>query len=837
MPAARPSPLAGYLAAVLSVLAAALLRAGLDPYLGDAVPFAFFFIAVTGVAFYVDLWPALAATGLSLIVGRLLFVSPRYALAIRESDAIVGAFFVLACALVIGLATRVNRSRARMEEAAAEAKSQAAAVQRERTRLRQMISSIPGVVWEAWGEPDSAKQRIDYVSDYVEQMLGYTPAEWTATPNFWLQIVAPDDREAAARVAAESFAAATTGENEFRWMRKDGDPIWVLARSTVIKDDGGRPVGMRGVTFDITDRKQAERQLELLAEFSTIGLARPSFADIASHIARRVAEVIGDGCFIRLLDEGQLKTIACDHRDATAMPFMRALAGQTDLASVSRFYADALAAPRTVVVDDVPASEVERLKDLVPAEQIEQFRARRRVICPLVSAGRVFGTLTLGRAAGAPYTSHECTLVEAVAARAALLLDNARLLDAAHREADEARLARAAAEEAGRVKDEFLATLSHELRTPLNAILGWAHILQDPRLPPERHRTAIDTIVRNAQSQEQLIADILDVQRIMAGKIRLALRTADLGNIVRAAAETVQPSAEAKGIRIQLLIDLDAPPINVDSDRLKQVVWNLLSNAIKFAPQGGRVQVRLLKTEGGCDLIVEDNGPGIAPEFIPFMFERFRQADSSTTRTHKGLGLGLAIVRSLVEMHGGTISAGNVSEPDQTGAIFTIRLPLQAKLDRAADVDGPAPETPLWLDGVPSLAGVRVLVVEDDGDARELIRTILDRCGAAVTTAPSASEGYEAFVREIHDVLISDIEMPEEDGYSLIRRIRTLPPEAGGDTPAAALTAYASAPDRMRVFGAGFNIHMAKPVQPAELATVVASLTGRRFEPAAEASR
>ena len=611
----------------------------------------------------------------------------------------------------------------------------------------------------------------------------------------------------------------------------------MLARSTVIKDDEGRPIGMRGVTFDITDRKQAERQLALLAEFSTIGLARPSFAEIASHIARRTAEVIGDGCLIRVLDGRQLKTIAYDHRDPAAMPLLRAIAEQTDLADVSAFYADVIANPRTIAVDDVPASEARRVEGVVPSELIERYRARRGVICPLVSAGRVFGTLTLGRVEGPPYSADERTLIEAIAARAALLLDNVRLLDAAHREAEEARRLRAEAEEAGRVKDEFLATLSHELRTPLNAILGWAHMLQDPRLPPERRQAAIETIVRNAHSQEQLIADILDVQRIMAGKIRLALRSVDLGDIVRAAAETVQPSADTKRIRLQLLIDLDAPPIAGDSDRLKQVVWNLLSNAIKFAPQGGRVEVRLLKAEGGCELIVQDNGPGITPEFIPFMFERFRQADSSTTRTHKGMGLGLAIVRSLVEMHGGTIAASNVAEPDQTGAIFTITLPRQAvALDRDANSEGPAAATPVWLENVPSLDAVRVVVVEDDADARELVCTILERCGAAVTAAGSAAEGFDAFVRERPDVVISDIEMPREDGYSLIRRIRALSPDAGRDTPAAALTAYASAADRVRVLGAGFNIHMAKPVQPAELATVVASLAGRRFEPAAEAS-
>jgi CheY-like chemotaxis protein/two-component sensor histidine kinase len=306
----------------------------------------------------------------------------------------------------------------------------------------------------------------------------------------------------------------------------------------------------------------------------------------------------------------------------------------------------------------------------------------------------------------------------------------------------------------------------------------------------------------------------------------LNLRQVDLGNVVRAAAETVQPAADAKEVRLQLLLDLDVPPMAADPDRLQQVVWNLLSNAIKFAPPKGRVQVRLLKSDGDCELIVEDNGPGIDPRFIPHMFERFRQADSSTTRTHKGLGLGLAIVRSLVEMHGGTITAANSPEPGTTGAVFTIRLPRQSPhgIDAGPTVGGDID----WFGELPSLEGVNVLIVEDDRDARELLSAILERCGARTMVASSAAEALAAFAEGQPDVIVSDIEMPEEDGYSFIRRIRARGAEQGGTVPAAALTAYASPADRMRVLGAGFDIHLAKPVQPAELAMVVANLSGRR---------
>jgi signal transduction histidine kinase/CheY-like chemotaxis protein len=558
---------------------------------------------------------------------------------------------------------------------------------------------------------------------------------------------------------------------------------------------------------------------------------------MAEEMARRTAEVVGDYCIVRMQREGRLEGVAFAHTSAEAEPLIRRLTEHPDVVGAVPLYAEIVRDPRTIVDNEVVEGIFAHIHTADIPATFEQFRARRGMICPLVSHGRLLGTITLGRAAGPAYTPNDVRLVEAIASRATLALDNAALFSAAQREADEARIARGQAEEAGRVKDEFLATLSHELRTPLNAILGWAHMLRDTQLPPERRQAAIDTIVRNAQSQEQLISDILDVQRIMAGKIRLSLRRVDLGAIIRSAAETVQPSAAAKQVRLQLLVELDVPAVNGDPDRLQQIVWNLLTNAIKFAPQGGRVQVELLRDDASCEVIVRDNGPGISAEFMPHMFERFRQADSSTTRTHKGLGLGLAIVRSLVEMHGGSIAAENVSG-EETGAIFRIRLPIHAVTASSMEIDEPGAvsRADAWISDAPALGDVRVLVVEDDLDARELIGAILARCGARVTLTASAEDGYAAALAERPDVIISDIEMPHEDGYAFIRRVRALGPDRGGDVPAAALTAYASPADRMKALGAGFNIHLAKPVQPAELATVVASLTGRLAEGRASAS-
>jgi signal transduction histidine kinase/ActR/RegA family two-component response regulator len=580
--------------------------------------------------------------------------------------------------------------------------------------------------------------------------------------------------------------------------------------------------------------QRESRRLSLLADVSNVGLAKPTFKDVANHAARRVAEEIGDACIIRVFEGDELLPVAWRHVSPEAMPYLEAMLKAPVDALQNTYYARLRETRRTVVIDDQRTAEIRHpLPPDLDALQ-KKHGGRQAALSPILYGDSLFGTLTVFRAQNTRYSDNEIVALEAVASRIALTLDNARLMENARREAEDARQARAVAEEASRVKDEFLATLSHELRTPLNAIVGWAHMLRDPGLPEDRRRAAVETIVRNAQSQEQLISDILEVQRIMAGKLRLELRSVDLGAIVRAAAETVQPSAEAKHVKLQLLLDLNVTPIWGDPDRLQQITWNLLSNAIKFTPSRGRVQVRVQQSETECEMIVEDNGPGIAADFLPYVFDRFRQADASSTRTHKGLGLGLAIVKNLVEMHGGSIEASNSSEPGKSGAVFTLRFPRHtaARVPAAHgfDLGAAMADGPAWLGQGLSLRDLRVLVVDDDGDARELIGTILERYGADAMTVPSVEEGMHALAEWQPHVVVTDIEMPLEDGYTFIRRIRALSPEAGGRVPAAALTAYASAADRMRVLAAGFNMHVAKPVQPAELAMIVASLAGKHVE-------
>jgi signal transduction histidine kinase/CheY-like chemotaxis protein len=395
--------------------------------------------------------------------------------------------------------------------------------------------------------------------------------------------------------------------------------------------------------------------------------------------------------------------------------------------------------------------------------------------------------------------------------------ERARLLE-------EAVAARAEAEAVNRTKDIFLATLSHELRTPLTAIIGWVHLLRAAGQDDEVVRHGLEVIERNAEAQHQLIRDLLDVSRIITGKLRLDTRQIELAPVVEAAIDSVRQAADAKNIRLGAEFDDETGLITGDPDRLQQVVWNLLSNAIKFTPKGGHVGVRVRREGSDVCVRVRDTGQGIPAEFLPHVFERFLQIDGSTTRAHGGLGLGLAIVRHLVEQHGGRVSAESAGE--ERGATFTINLPVAAvksPLEARETVERP-PSRPASGDAAAALDGVRVLVVDDQPDARELLAVVLGGAGAEVSTAASAAEALELLRRERVDVLVSDVGMPVEDGYTLVGRVRSL---AAGLIPAIALTAYAADEDRRRALAAGFDAHVAKPVAAAELVSVIAGLVAR----------
>jgi PAS domain S-box-containing protein len=388
--------------------------------------------------------------------------------------------------------------------------------------------------------------------------------------------------------------------------------------------------------------------------------------------------------------------------------------------------------------------------------------------------------------------------------------------------------ARQEAETANRLKDEFLATISHELRTPLTAILGWAHLLRAGHLDGKSGHHALETIERNARAQAQLIDDLLDVSRIITGKLRLDVRRVDPASFIESAIEALHPAAEAKELRIQKVIDTGVVSVAGDPSRLQQVIWNLLSNAIKFTPKGGRVQVRLERVNSHIEIVVTDTGVGIKPEFLPHVFDRFRQGDQATTRQHGGLGLGLAIVRHLIELHGGTIKAE--SQGEDHGATFTVQLPIvpvYQKEDLAERVHPAARDTLPSFECPENLGGLKILVVDDEDDTRQLLRVGLNNCGAEVLVAGSAKEALTAIEKARPEILISDIGMPDEDGYELIQKIRALPAERGGKTPAIALTAYARTEDRLRALRAGYQMHVPKPVELAELVAVITSLVQR----------
>ena len=438
-----------------------------------------------------------------------------------------------------------------------------------------------------------------------------------------------------------------------------------------------------------------------------------------------------------------------------------------------------------------------------------------RPIATLVASAKAVGR-------GEPPMTGTRSRIAEVGALATALADAATLV----REREDAL------READRRKDAFLATLSHELRTPLNAVFGWARMLQAGQIGESDRPRALDAILRNANAQLQLIDDLLDVARIIAGKTRLDVRPVDLPAVIDAALDAVRPAAEGKAIRLHAVIDPSAGPITGDPARLQQVVWNLLMNAVKFTPRGGRVQIHLQRVNSHVEIVVSDTGVGIPADVLPVVFERFRQADSSSTREHGGLGLGLALVRHIVELHGGTVVAR--SDGEGKGATFVVRLPLRLARDdegAVARVHPTARGVPAPLVVAAALDGVRVLVVDDDRDALDLAAAILTRAHAEVRLETSAAAALAAFEAWRPDVVIADIEMPGEDGLSLIQKIRTLERGNGRRVPAIAVTAYGRPEDRIRTLSAGFSMHVPKPVDPGELVAIVASLMGRDLGP------
>ncbi|HEX3561065.1 MAG TPA: PAS domain S-box protein [Pyrinomonadaceae bacterium] len=573
------------------------------------------------------------------------------------------------------------------------------------------------------------------------------------------------------------------------------------------------------------EAESAERRAHFLAEASRLLASTLDYQQTLARVAQLAVPDLADWCAVDMAGEdGSLVRLAVAHADPAKVIWANELQERypVDIAA-PQGVPNVLRTGRSELYADIP-------DELLVASAVddEHLRIMREIgftsamVVPLSAHGRTLGAITFVLAeSGRRYGPSDLAFAEVLARRAATAIANAGLYA-------EAQEARRVAEDASRLKDEFLATVSHELRTPLTAVLGWAHMLRAEQLDERSAKNALETIERNARAQAQLIDDLLDVSRIITGKLRLDVRPVDPASFIEVAIDAVRPAAEAKGVRIQRVLDTGVRSIAGDPNRLQQVVWNLLSNAIKFTPRGGRVQVRLERVDSHVEIAVSDTGIGITQKFLPFVFDRFRQADGTTTRAHGGLGLGLSIVRHLVELHGGTVQVE--SQGEGLGATFTVKLPLLTVFQSEGGhkrVHPAARDTRTSFDCPERLDGLRVLVVDDETDTRELLRAVLEQCGGKVSTAASAEEALRLLESLQTDMLISDIGMPGEDGYELIKKIRARPPERGGEVPAIALTAYARTEDRLRALRSGYQMHVTKPVELSELVAVVASLVRR----------
>jgi signal transduction histidine kinase/CheY-like chemotaxis protein len=570
------------------------------------------------------------------------------------------------------------------------------------------------------------------------------------------------------------------------------------------------------VTYsDISDRRRAEESIRFLAEASSILAGSLDYDTTLASVARLAVPTIADWATVdMLMPDGRLRRLAVAHVDPRKVElahdverrFPTDMDAQAGIANVLR------TGKAELVPEITDAHLVASIKDAELLGIIRALGLRSTICVPLRSTGRVVGAMTLFSAeSNRRYTEEDLRLAEDIARRASMAIENAVLYRAA--------------EEANRSKDDFLAMVSHDLRAPLNAIVGWVQMLRAGGLSDARRAHALEVVERNARAQSQLIEDLLDVSRIVSGKLRVDAQPVDLGVVVEAAIETVRPAATGKGVALLHDVEPGTASVMGDPERLQQVVWNLLANAVKFSSRGMSVRVTVRRVAELVEVVVRDEGQGIEAGFLPYVFERFRQADTSASRPTGGLGLGLAIVRNLVELHGGTVTAA--SDGIGRGATFTVSLPISSARSLSFSRP-PALQFASAADSLecpPELEGVHVLVVDDEDDARDILSALLARCRVTVSLAASAAEAIRRVREDRPDVVISDIGMPGEDGYAFIKRLRAVEPAQGGRTPAVALTACARVEERTKALVSGFNTHVPKPVDPAELMAVLVSLT------------
>ena len=651
----------------------------------------------------------------------------------------------------------------------------------------------------------------------AERIFGFTAAEAIGQS---IRMIIPADLQIEEDAVLSRIRAGQVVDHyETRRRRKDGTELRISLTISPLLDDNGIVIGASTIARDITERvrllAEAQEQARIAEQLREAGTTVASSLD-RNTIVQKVTDVATSlthaefGAFFYNVtgESGEsytLYTLSGAPKEAFAnfpQPRATAIFGPT-------FHGHGI-----VRLDDVTKDERYGKNPPYHGMPPGHLPVRAYLAVPVKTAtSEVLGGLFFGHSQSGVFTEEHERLAAGVASWAALALENARLY--------------VAAREADRLKDQFLAVLSHELRTPLNAILGYARLLRGGVLTGEKAERGMETLERNASSLTQIVEDVLDVSRIVSGKIRLDVQPVELPLVVHNAVATVQPAADAKGVRLQTIVDPRAGPVAGDPERLQQVVWNLLSNAVKFTPKGGRVEIRLERVDSSIEIVVSDTGIGIRSDFLRHVFERFRQADAGTTRSTGGLGLGLSIVRNIVELHGGSVHVA--SEGTDRGATFRVRVPLMIISPEAL---GESREHPLTrtlapLSGLADLSGIHVLAIDDEEDALALLRAVLESAGARVTTASSAVDALERIASINPDALVVDVGMPVTDGLEFISRLRALPDSNIRDVPAAALTAFARSDDRTRALRSGFEMHLSKPIDPAELVASVAALVKR----------
>jgi PAS domain S-box-containing protein len=668
-------------------------------------------------------------------------------------------------------------------------------------------------------QTDPKTGRYVRVNNRFCEMVGYSEEELLTMT--YLDITHPDDRKAGTDLLLDMLRDETTNyTTDERYVRKDGSILWVLITSTLLHDAHHRPLRTITMIEDVTERKQSEalsicqkKALEMIAK-----------GDSLSEVLKFVTLAVEKQTTVDLRSSIQLFDDAGKHLRLCVAPSMPESFHQ----AVVSFFANSMDAPsastaflkQPVIVSDLVGAP--GWADI--ADVLTPYAIRALWAMPIFSSDeKTLGSFCLYSSKPRIPSAAQQKMLENVTHTLALAIEHKQV------EAERENLL-IREQAANRLKDEFLAVVSHELRTPLNAINGWAHMLLSGTMDAAAQVQALQSIRRQVRSQNELINDLLDVARITSGKLRLELREVDPAKVIAAALDVVSPAAEAKQIALVAEFDRSVTMLSADPNRLQQVIWNLLSNAIKFTPKGGRVEIRLGRTDSNIEIVVADTGQGITEDFLPYVFERFRQADVSTTRTHGGLGLGLAIVRHLVELHGGMVFAESLGKGK--GATFTIRLPVRAihtsSAKSAARKQEAEEPREITFEDRDLLKGRKVLIVEDNSEDREVLSAELTHQGANVRASASAAEALTELEHFRPDVLVADIGLPGEDGYSLIRKIRACSVEHGGLTPAIALTAYAGGADRQRAFEAGYQKHVAKPADPIELARTICHLASKR---------